>query len=320
MSPVYIPISQALVIEGPDGDVSFLELTSSGEKSTAAGGMPTGDVLTVQAPSLGDPRLLSLFPGQELMVVEAADGLRRTSVPRERAVERTVPSVRYGHPDLLHACTVRSVVSGCTPVRRSETATDWVEPLAAHTLVLPRSDRWNQALSTALLGDWCAPLLTDGLLPVTALGALKAEARTLHRQLVPIWRRRTRHGRVLSLDADLGDGLSLHDLVATDVDLLTHTPGGVFEDERLDRVLHALLPDEQRVVLAYAEGEGITWTEAAAVAGAADPEAFGERVRRKAKRQAAEQHRRSVLRQPQTPQVRVFQDSLPVGPFPGAER
>lgn len=49
------------------------------------------------------------------------------------------------------------------------------------------------------------------------------------------------------------------------------------------RVLRA--PVAQRVVLTYAEGEGTTWTEAAT--GAADPEAFGERVRRKDKRQAA---------------------------------
>ncbi|MET9387948.1 hypothetical protein ABZY09_44915 [Streptomyces sp. NPDC002928] len=105
----------------------------------------------------------------------------------------------------------------------------------------------------------------------------------MHRQLVPVWRRRTRHGRVLSLDADLGGGLSLYDLVLDDVDLLAHTAGGVYEDER-------------RVVFAYADGQGITWTEAAAAAGATDPDAFGERVRRKAKRLAIEQARRAAQR------------------------
>ncbi|WP_055616340.1 hypothetical protein [Streptomyces phaeochromogenes] len=282
MSPVYVPIHRAILVEAAGGDFRVI----------AAEDIPTGKVPTVQAPSLGDPRFLALSPGQELMVVEAADGLHRTNVHRGRAVERTVPSVRYGHPDLLHACTVRSVVSGGMPVRRSGIAADWVEPLAAHTLVLPRSDRWNQALTTALLGDWCAPLLTDGFLRDTALGALKAEARTVHRQLVPVWRRRTRHGRVLSLDADLGDGLSLYDLVATDVDLLAHTAGGVFEDERLNTVLRGLEPAERHVVYAYTDGEGATWMEAAAAAGAADPDAFGERVRRKAKRLAKEQARR----------------------------
>ncbi|MGQ4347491.1 hypothetical protein [Streptomyces sp. SAS_275] len=96
---------------------------------------------------------------------------------------------------------------------------------------------------------------------------------------------------MLSLDADLG-GLSLHDLVASDLDLLSRVESGVFEDERLNRVLRALTPEERRVVIALAAGEGVTWTEASLVAGAAYPMAFGERVRRKAKRLAAEQRRR----------------------------
>ncbi|MFF0001421.1 hypothetical protein [Streptomyces avermitilis] len=106
---------------------------------------------------------------------------------------------------------------------------------------------------------------------------------------------------MLSLDVDLGDGLSLHDLFAADIDLVTHTThttDRVFDDERLNTVLHKLTPDERQVVLAHAEGEGTTWTEAAAVAGATDPAALGERVRRKSKRLAAEQTRRAVLRRP----------------------
>ncbi|MFE6892015.1 hypothetical protein [Streptomyces sp. NPDC057694] len=126
------------------------------------------------------------------------------------------------------------------------------------------------------------------------MGALKAEARQVHRQLVPLWRRGTRHGRVLSLDAELGDNLSLYDLVADDVDYLAHTAGGVFQDDRLNRVLRDMNPAERQVVFAYAEGEGTTWTEAAVHAGALDAEAFGERVRRKAKRLAAEQARRAA--------------------------
>ncbi|MFD5015372.1 hypothetical protein [Streptomyces chartreusis] len=69
----------------------------------------------------------------------------------------------------------------------------------------------------------------------------------------------------------------------------------MFEDERLNAVLRGLDPAERQVVFAYAEGEGTTWTEAAAAVGANDPDAFGERVRRKAKRLAAEQARRARL-------------------------
>ncbi|MDF3300149.1 hypothetical protein [Streptomyces tropicalis] len=130
----------------------------------------------------------------------------------------------------------------------------------------------------------------------SALGQLKAEARTVHRQLVPVWRRRTRHGRVLSLDADLSDGLSLHDLLAVDVDYLSYTVGGVFEDERLNGILRALSEDERQVVFALALGEGTTWAEAAATVGATDAKALGDRVRRKTRRLAAEQARRVSLR------------------------
>ncbi|MEV7068874.1 hypothetical protein AB0N97_39805 [Streptomyces collinus] len=162
---------------------------------------------------------------------------------------------------------------------------------------MPRSERWREAVTAASLGSWCEPFFDTGHLSTTALGALKAEARAVHRQLVPVWRRRTRHGRVLSLDAGLGDGLSLYDLVAADVDLLAHTAGGVFDDERLNTVLRGLNPAERRVVFAYAESDARTWTEAATAAGATEPEAFGERVRRKARRLAAEQRRRAVLQQ-----------------------
>ncbi|MFH9393760.1 hypothetical protein [Streptomyces sp. NPDC017556] len=101
---------------------------------------------------------------------------------------------------------------------------------------------------------------------------------------------------MLSLDAGLGSGMSLYELVAADVDLLDRTAGGVYEDARLNGVLRGLKPVERQVLFALAEGEGTTWTEAAAVTGAADPQKLGERVRRKAKRLAAEQRRRTALR------------------------
>ncbi|MEU5314390.1 hypothetical protein [Streptomyces sp. NPDC021562] len=182
----------------------------------------------------------------------------------------------------------------------SEDSADPVQYFGGHSLVLPRSPRWTEATSTALLGGWCDELLDTGYLPATALSALKAEARALHRQLVPLHMRGTRHGRMLSLDADVG-GVPLYDLVATEVDYLAHTAGGVFEDERLNRVLRGLDPAERAVVFAYAAREGTTWTEAATIAGAAKPEAFGDRVRRKVNRLAAEQRRRAAQRRPAPP-------------------
>ncbi|MFD5015375.1 hypothetical protein [Streptomyces chartreusis] len=209
---------------------------------------------------------------------------------------------------LLWAMICRRQIIAPSRARGSHTKT------AARELVLPWNSRWNEAVSTALLGTWCDPLLESGHLPATALGTLRAEARTLHRQLVPIWRRRTRHGRVLSLDADLGDGLSLHDLVRADVDHLTRATDGVCDDERLNRVLRALTIVERQVVFAYAAADGINWTEAAAATGATDPGALDERVRRKATRLAAEQRRRAGQR------GAAVEDLLPEGPEAGTER
>ncbi|WP_328974216.1 hypothetical protein [Streptomyces canus] len=206
-------------------------------------------------------------------------------VPRERAFSVCLSP-------LLEVICRRTFITGACYQFFVERELDEV----ARCLALPRGPQWRMAMSNALLGDgWCDPLLRTGRLHLTALGALKAEARTEHRNLVPVWRRRTKHGRVLSLDAPLGDGLSLYDLVAVKANYAAHEAGG-FDDERLDSLLGVLDPMEQQVVYAYAEGEGTTWSEAAAAAGASDPEAFGERVRRKARRLAAEQNRRAAQR------------------------
>ncbi|MEH0415980.1 hypothetical protein [Streptomyces sp. B21-083] len=231
---------------------------------------------------------------------------------------------RSNQPDHAEATRVLSVIiwptGGALGSALPQVIERNLDALCSRVLLVPRSDRWRDAVSTALLGDWNRELNHD-VDPATALSMLKAEARTHHRHSVPIWRRGTRHGRVLSLDADLG-GLSLHDLVAADMDLLTHTTDGAYEDERLNRVLRGLAEAEQKVVRARAAREGTTWTEAAAVTGAPDPVAFGERVRRKVSRLAAEQHRRTAQRRPAPPArvAETAQESLLVGPEPGTGR
>ncbi|MFI9772940.1 hypothetical protein ACIHJG_39840 [Streptomyces sp. NPDC052415] len=225
-------------------------------------------------------------------VVTAGDGL--VLMPADHEPREDDHGEQPAH-DLIRLVEVRDAL--IYPSNRATRDVELSTRSAAHCLVLSTSPRWQQALETALLGPWSDSLWDAGQLPRTALSTLKAETRTLHRQLVPIWRRGTQHGRVLSLDADLG-GISLHDLVAADVDLLSHNTRGVFEDERLNAVLRALDPAERQVVFSYAGGEGTTWTEAATAVGATSPEAFGERVRRKAKRLAAEQLRRAAQRRP----------------------
>lgn len=66
-----------------------------------------------------------------------------------------------------------------------------------------------------------------------------------------------------------------------------------FTDDRLNRLLGHLQSDEQRVVLAYGDGENETWESAAVAVGLA-PE-YGERVRRKCKRVRAELARRAAV-------------------------
>ena len=68
-----------------------------------------------------------------------------------------------------------------------------------------------------------------------------------------------------------------------------------WEEQRLSRVLGRLKPDELRVTNVYAQRSELTWAEAARIAGAADPAAVGERIRRKLKRLGAEDKRRAAL-------------------------
>ncbi|WP_411152190.1 hypothetical protein [Streptomyces sp. A30] len=170
-----------------------------------------------------------------------------------------------------------------------------VDTFATDVLGLARSARWREAVSTALLGDWIEPLFAGQRLDDAAVARLRADARTTHRHLMPLWRRRTRHGRVLLLDTPLSDGLTLHDLASgitgTEATPLEYDP----EDVRLAALIKALRPAERVAALAWADPNVRSWAEAAQQAGVDDPAAFGERVRRKCRRLAAEFARRRSL-------------------------
>jgi hypothetical protein len=68
--------------------------------------------------------------------------------------------------------------------------------------------------------------------------------------------------------------------------------GSGFDDPRVDAVLAKLTVEERRVAMAWACRCTDTWPQAARFVGAIDPEAFGERVRRKLKRLGTEYTRR----------------------------
>ncbi|MCQ4208342.1 hypothetical protein [Streptomyces longispororuber] len=162
--------------------------------------------------------------------------------------------------------------------------TEPVAGLASLVLGLHRSERWNEALSTALLGSWAQPLLSDTGNSRSAMERLEAEARTIHTQLVPLWRRETSGARVLLLDAPAGNGSTLYDLVVSGAVREDTAPFDAADDARLGVLLRALRPEERAVVLARACPGVASWEEAALVAGAADPGAMGRRVRRKVNR------------------------------------
>ncbi|GJF30338.1 hypothetical protein KNE206_30380 [Kitasatospora sp. NE20-6] len=152
-------------------------------------------------------------------------------------------------------------------------------------LGLKRSERWTEALSTALLGDWITPLHDGTSLGLFALDHLRSETRTIHTQMVPLWERRIYgNRRVLMLEKPSAGGGTLRDLLADrhlpEDPLLDQVPG----DRRLAALLQRLAPAERAVVLAYGQPSVATWPEAAELVGADQPQAFAERVRTKVRR------------------------------------
>lgn len=181
-----------------------------------------------------------------------------------------------------------------TPVYWALQARDWAkgtgcgcsgaENFARRELVLPSGPQWDQAVSAALLGDWIEPLFAGERLDKTVYSRIKTEAHTVHRQLVPLWRRRVRSTRIALLETPIGQNLTLLDLVVGDLRMDDLVFESAFDDERINAVLAQLSLTERRVAMAWAHPSIATWTQAARYAGTADPEAFGDRVRRKLKR------------------------------------
>ncbi|MFE5480959.1 hypothetical protein [Streptomyces sp. NPDC056527] len=203
----------------------------------------------------------------------------------------------YGKMAILPDPTDLPVMARALSAREAARVGDHVgvDAFSASELCLPTGLRWREAISTALLGEWAAPLYRGEMLYPSSLSQLRAEARAMHRQLTPLWRRKAGHGRVLLLDTPLGHGATLYDLVAGRPDPESSMLGTY--DPRLGAVLGTLTPVERKVALAWAHWQVTSWTEAAAFTGADDPAALGERVRRKLKRQGTEHtRRRATLR------------------------
>ncbi|GJF34966.1 hypothetical protein KNE206_76660 [Kitasatospora sp. NE20-6] len=261
-----------------------------------------------------DPQLLSANPTSVRFSV--VDGRRMISIatPDGREVQGTDPLFAVSTKPsslsfwlvpklgLLHQCNTNYPINRIRAAIDARRASVQGESTALAqfgriALNLNRSERWTEALSTALLGDWIDPLYDGTGLGLRAIDRLRSEARTAHQQLMPLWQRRTYgNRRVTLLENPVYEGATLRDLLAdrytTDDPLLNQAPG----DRRLAAVLQRLDPTERAVVLAYGRPGVSTWTEAAELVGAGRPEAFGARVRRKVRRAVAELQRRDSQR------------------------
>ncbi|MFI8242654.1 hypothetical protein ACIF83_36330 [Streptomyces sp. NPDC085866] len=189
----------------------------------------------------------------------------------------------WGPNDVMWALQARGAAAGRL---RAPQHIDW---FASRVLCLRTGKRWHEAVSTALMSDWTAPLENNGRITLDAVQALRAEARTIHKQLVPLWQRgpRSSGSRMLLLDTPLGADLTLYDLIRGCPNAQDLALGARPDDPRVVRVLDQLRPEEQLVALMWAHSSVSTWAEAAFLAGASDPLAFGRRVRRKLKRLGA---------------------------------
>ncbi len=207
-------------------------------------------------------------------------GRREKPVPAEPADAQLVPPGGQVIP------TARAIAA-----RHAAAAGDHevVNTFMTDILGLWRGARWQEPVSTALLGDWAGDLLTHGRVGFDGLARLEAEARQLHRHLTTLWRRKVNGDRLGSLDLDLGSGLCVHDLVAGGPDPFEALFGGLPDNPGVAAVLEHLTPTERAVAAAWADFQTTTWAEAAAqvteaAASTATANALGERVRRKLRR------------------------------------
>jgi len=149
-----------------------------------------------------------------------------------------------------------------------------------------KTSAWREAVSTALIGDW-TQLVTAGRDQLIVPQHIKREAERAHRQQQPLWEHKVNGRRVSLLEAPIGDGLTLRDLISEQEGSDAAETDRGADGPRLEAVLGTLEPEERDVALAWAHPGIRTWADAARHARAADPEVFGERVRRKVRRIAA---------------------------------
>lgn len=219
--------------------------------------------------------------GADFTWVQQVDGHLRTFVFQAKCAP-------YGAERERARLGVFAALNARRAILQTRTVDGWkpaVAEFASMWLGIPNPDtEWLEAVSTALLGSW-VDLLDEHLLDdAGALGLkqLKRESSVVHRQLKPLWRRKTAGGRLLSLDHPVPGGCTLVDVLA---DRAAHDEPSVLWEPDADAaacVFSQLSPDEQQVARAWAQSGRASWTEAADLVGVTAHDA--DNVRRKLRR------------------------------------
>ncbi|MEV7885189.1 hypothetical protein ACWD3I_25305 [Streptomyces sp. NPDC002817] len=219
--------------------------------------------------------------GADFTWVQRVDGQLRTMVVQAKWAPNGAKAARARHG-------VFAALNARQAILETRTVDGWkptVAEFARMWLDIPNPDtEWLEAVSTALLGSW-VDLLDEHLVDdAGALGLkqLKRESSVVHRQLKPLWRRKTAGGRLLSLDHPVPGGGTLVDLLAdraapeeSSALWEPQTPGAA-------AVFAGLSPGEQQVARVWAQSGRTSWAEAADLAGVSAAEA--DSVRRKLRR------------------------------------
>ncbi|MBA4866189.1 hypothetical protein H1V43_33675 [Streptomyces sp. PSKA54] len=215
--------------------------------------------------------------GADVVLVQRVDGQLRTLLaqvkwsPHTRERERARLGI-FAALDARRAILESRTVDGWKPT---------VDEFARTWLGIRRADEdWLEAVCTALLGDW-VDLLDE--VAERGLNHLKKESSTIHRQLQPLFQRKTHGARLLSLDHTTPAGGTLLDLLTDRAAPNQKLPLWEPEDDRVAAVFARLPRHEQDLARTWANAApGSTWTEFAGLAGvsAADADNFRRKLRR----------------------------------------
>jgi hypothetical protein len=236
---------------------------------------------------MGEPDSPAVDTGK---VVRLLKHWRRIELPASPVeFDRLVVTLHV--PDLVARAAARCAVRAAYHARDAVVHHDLsisrpiVARFAARWLGLSPTDENIDATGNALL-----QALLDGVHPEgdhAAVRCLRADTRDQRRAWRDLGETRLRGARIASLDRPLRpDGpelLTLLDTIGSCDEIGAEADG--WDDERIGRVLGALRADERRVTVALGQRYADTWEQAAVLCGL--PGTFGERVRRKLKREGA---------------------------------